>query len=362
MRETLAVIGAGNGGMAISAYLADCGVDVHICDMFPQYLTGFKDDGIIHLIKDGKQTECKLSLVTSNMQEALKGAQLIMVVTPSFTHKMIAKACYQYLEDGQIVILNPGRTGGAIEFLSTLRSLGCQKDITVGESSTLVYSCRKKDGNTVEVFGTKEELLLGVLPANKTSEVTAILNKYYPQFKAVSSCIETSLSNIGALFHPTPMLLNIGRVESDKNGYYWYIDGISPAVATLVKEIDKERLAIAAAFGIKIFTAEEWLKDSYPTHGENLYELIQNNDAYKDIKAPNTIQARYVNEDVPMSLVPLSELGKAVGVATPNIDAVIQLTSSIYGKDFRAEGRTLKTMGLEGMNKEQIEQVFMVGK
>jgi len=362
MKEIVAVIGAGNGGMAISAYLASCGVKVNICDMFPKYLEGIKQDKQITLLKDGKTITVKLNLVTEDVAQVLKGAKLVMVVTPSFTHKLIAKACYQYLEDGQIVILNPGRTGGAIEFLATIKALGCHKDVVVGESSTLVYSCRKHDDKTVEVYGTKEELLLGVLPAQRTAEVTAVLNKYYPQFKPVSSCIETSLSNIGALFHPTPMLLNIGRVQSDKRGYRWYVDGITPGVAKLVKEIDKERLAIASAFGVKIFSAEEWLADSYKTHGQDLYEMIQNTDAYQEIMAPTTIEARYVLEDVPMSLVPLSELGKAAGVPTPNIDAVIQLTSTVYDKDFRAAGRTLKTMGLEGMNKEQIEKYFMTGK
>ena len=207
MEEIITVIGAGNGGMAISAYLASCGVKVNICDMFPQYLEGIKKDKEITLIKDGTTTVAKLNMVTEDVKLALTGAKLVMVITPSFTHKIIAKACYKYLEDGQIIILNPGRTGGAIEFLATIRSLGCHKDVVVGESSTLVYSCRKHDAKTVEVYGTKEELLLGVLPAERTAEAAGVLNKYYPQFKPVGSCIETSLSNIGALFHPTPMCI-----------------------------------------------------------------------------------------------------------------------------------------------------------
>ncbi len=362
MSDTVTVIGAGNGGMAISAYLASIGVDVNIFDLFPEYLAGFKNTKTIYLIKDGKKIKSVLHKVTENIAEALEGSKLVMVVAPAFAHKMIAEACAPYLQDGQIIICNPGRTGGAIEFLSTVRACGCSRKILVGESSTLVYSCRKQAPDTVEVFGTKEELLLGVLPSTKTKEVTAVLNKYYPQFKPVDSCLVTSLSNIGALFHPTPMLLNIGRVESDPKGYHWYTEGISPSVAKLVKAIDKERLAIADAFHLRILSAEEWLKDSYETHGDTLYELIQNNGAYKDIMAPKTIQARYVTEDVPMSLVPMSELGRAIGVPTPCMDAVIQLTSTIYGKDFRKEGRNLEKMGLAGMDVKAIEDVFTNGK
>ena len=67
-------------------------------------------------------------------------------------------------------------------------------------------------------------------------------------------------------------------------------------------------------------------------------------------------------EDVPMSLVPISELARIAGVPTPNIDAVIQLTSSIYQRDFRAEGRCAKNLGIEGMSKAQVTHFFETGE
>ena len=73
-------------------------------------------------------------------------------------------------------------------------------------------------------------------------------------------------------------------------------------MTVLVKEIDNERMAVAAAYGVSVLSAEEWLVESYDTHGEDLYHLIQNNAAYSTIKAPKTIDARYITEDVPMSL------------------------------------------------------------
>ena len=94
------------------------------------------------------------------------------------------------------------------------------------------------------------------------------------------------------------MLLNIGRIENDKNGYRYYWDGITPSVAVLIKAIDHERMAVAEAYGVEILSAEEWLRQSYDTYGDNLYELLQHNNAYADIKAPTTIEARYVTEDL----------------------------------------------------------------
>ena len=267
----------------------------------------------------------------------------------------------QLTQDGQVVVLNPGRTGGALEFLAVIRAKGCTKDIVVAETQTLIYSCRKVGDNAVEIYGVKKEVDLGAFPANRTQTVLDLLHPYYPQFAAAKNCLETSLSNIGALFHPTPVLLNIGRIENDKNGYRYYWDGITPSVAVLVKAIDQERMAVAQAYGVKVLSAEEWLRQSYDTYGDTLYELLQHNQAYADIKAPKTIDARYVTEDVPMSLVPISELGRIAGVPTPNIDSVITLTSTIYRKDFRKEGRCAENLGIQGMSKDQVAHYFETG-
>lgn len=362
MKTTVAVVGAGNGGTAIAGHLASMGAMVNLCDLFPQYLEGIQNAGGIDLTLNEQTSHQVLNMITDNVVDAIQGAHLIMVVTPSFTHKMIAEACFDALADGQVVVLNPGRTGGALEFLNIIRNKGCKADITVAETQTLIYSCRKTGPAAVEIYGVKKEVALGAFPANRTPEVLKLLHPFYPQFIAAQNCLETSLSNIGALFHPTPVLLNIGRIESDPKGFRYYWDGISPSVATLIKKIDRERMAVADAYNTKILSAEQWLAHSYDTCGDDLYQLIQNNKAYGDIMGPSTIQARYVTEDVPMSLVPISELGRVASVPTPNIDAVIELTSTIYNRDFRAEGRCIKNMGLEGMTKEQVTHFFETGR
>jgi opine dehydrogenase len=55
-----------------------------------------------------------------------------------------------------------------------------------------------------------------------------------------------------------------------------------------------------------------------------------------------------------MGLVPMSEIAKIVGIATPFMDCAILLASEILGQDYRATGRNLRTMGLAGMSKDKI--------
>lgn len=361
MNMSVAVIGAGNGGTAIAAYMASQGAEVNLSDLFPQYLEGIRDAGCIELIQHGEKQFVTINKITTDVAEAIKGVQLIMVVTPAFTHSMIASACSSALTDNQVVVLNPGRTGGALSFVEVLRTKGCTANIIVAEAQTLVYACRKTGPANVEIYGVKDNVALGAFPANRLHEVLELLHPYYPQFVPAKNCLETSISNIGALFHPTPILLNIGRIENDSCSFRYYIDGITPSVAALIKAIDIERMAVAEAYGVSVLSVEEWLHQSYGVAMGTLYDMLQHNEAYNEIMAPHTIQVRYVTEDVPMSLVPISELGKIACVPTPNIDSVIQLTSAIYGHDFRAEGRNSKNLGLEGMTKKQVTYFFEVG-
>lgn len=362
MKNVITVIGAGNGGTAIAAHLASAGAQTRLCDLFPQYVEGIEAAGGIDLTDNGKTEFVSPALVTDDVPAAVRGAKLIMVVTPAFTHKMIAEKICDALEDGQIVVLNPGRTAGALEFYNTLQARGCRKDVIVAETQTLIYSTRKTGDHAVHIYGTKQAVDISAFPGNRIGEVLEILNPYYPQFKAATSVLKTSLTNIGAMFHPAPILLNIGRIEADARGFRYYWDGISPSVAELIERIDAERVAVAAAYGVEVLTAKQWLVHSYPTHGDTLYEMIQNNKAYGEIKAPTTIRARYMTEDVPNGLVPIAALGEAAGVSVPNINAVITLACSIYGRDFRAEGRSLKNLGLIGMNKEEICHFFETGR
>ena len=89
---------------------------------------------------------------------------------------------------------------------------------------------------------------------------------------------------------------------------------------------------------------------------DDLYALIQrlHHEVFKNSPAPGRLDARYVTEDVPFGLVPLSELGRLAGVATPIALGLSQVASAALGRDFFREGRTLERMGLEGRSLDAI--------
>ncbi len=361
--EKCAIIGAGNAGYALAAHLKLLGCNVSLYDIVDSQLEGAIENDNTILLEGNIDVigPAKIDLISKDLEKTVEGAELIICVTPANTHKYVAKDLAKYIKSGQIILLHPGRTGGAIEVKKIIEEENDKADIVVVEAQTLLYACRK-DGYKVNVFGIKDNVPCAGLPKEKSYLFFDLIKEYLPQFTPTDSVWDTSLENIGMLFHPTPTLMNLGRMESKKK-FEYYHEGISPSIAQLIEKLDKERLQVAKKLGAKTISVIEWLKRSYGATGSNLFEALQNNDAYKGIKAPvlssldEKKKLRYVIEDVPTGLVPVSELGKKFNVETPTIDTIINLASLWFEEDFRASGRNLKQLGLADMTEEEIKSL-----
>jgi opine dehydrogenase len=173
--------------------------------------------------------------------------------------------------------------------------------------------------------------------------------------------METSLDNVGAMLHPTPTILSAGLLESKEGGYNHYHDAISESVGRLVERMDSERIRVAHEFVSRPVSLLEWLKSTYDAKGTTLCECIQSIDAYNDVGCPSSLNHRYVLEDIPTGLVPISYLGQLARVETPAIDALINMACQLYDYDFWSSGRNLENMGLEGMNPREVREYVKTG-
>lgn len=292
---------------------------------------------------------------------ALAGADMVLVVVPASAHREIAYNCAPHLAHGQKVLLMPGRTAGAIEFRHTLSAAGCTADVLVGEAQTFLYASRRTGPASARIHGIKRQVEVAALPARRTLELLEDIKPAFPQFMPARWVWKTSLDNIGAIFHPAVVLLNTGWIETTRGTFRHYMDGISPSVAGYLERLDAERVKVARALGVGALSALEWLGEAYGSAGSTLYEAIQQTPAYWGVGAIDTIDHRYIWEDVPTGLVPIAELGRACGIATPLTDSLISLASAVCGQDFRSSGRTLGRLGLEGLSPKQIAHYAMEG-
>jgi opine dehydrogenase len=278
-----------------------------------------------------------------------------MVVLPSTAHAEIARLAAPHLRNGQIVVLHPGRTCGAIEFISVLRAEGCTVDVTVAEAETLIYACRSEGPAQVRLFSIKEAVSLAALPASRTRAVLGALAPAYPQFIDGVNVLHTGLNNMGAMFHPALTLLNAGRIEDTQGNFQFYIDGVTPSVARVLEVLDRERVTVAAALGIRARTALEWLQMAYNAGGDDLYEAIHNQEGYQGIMGPTSLKHRYITEDVPMSLVPIASLAQRYGVSVRGIESMIRLASITHRTDYWRRGRTLDRLGIESYSVSELQ-------
>jgi opine dehydrogenase len=365
MTSEFAVIGAGNGGKSMAAHLALMGFSVTLYNRTPEHIAIIKKRGGIELESEdegGPHGFAKIERVTSDIGEALEHSDVIMVVLPSSAHAEIAKASAKYLRDGHIVILHPGRTCGALEFSKVIRENGCKADVTIAEAETFIYASRSEGPAKSRIFGIKEAVPLAALPAKNTQKVLDAINEAYPQFIDGGDVLHTGLNNMGAIFHPALTLLNAGWIETTRGDYQFYIDGVSPSVARMLEVLDRERVTVASALGLRARTAIEWLKLAYNTGGANLHEAIHNQPGYYGIKAPSNLNHRYLFEDVPMSLVPIASLGIRYGVSVRGMKSIIRIANIIHSTDYWRRGRTVESLGLSKWSVSELTHFVQEGK
>lgn len=352
-KPVFCVMGAGHGGLAMAGHLGLMGFEVRLFNRTRARIEIVSTRGGVEVEGEEVSGFGPVALATDRAEEALQGADLIMVVVPATAHRFMAEQCAPHLRDGQAVILNPGRTFGALAFAQDLKRLGCQADVTVAEAQTFIYASRVIGPGQSKIFRVKNSIPLATVRAHRIPPCLGLLRQAFPQFVPGDSIFKTSFNNIGAVFHPALMLLNAGWVE-DPADFEFYYQGTTESVATVLETLDAERVAVAAAMGFQALTAREWLYLAYDAVGKDLHKAIHANPGYRGILAPHRMEMRYITEDVPCSLVPMSSVGGKLGVATPVMNALITLASAMHARDYKAEGRTVESLGIADMDLKQL--------
>lgn len=344
----VAVLGAGHGGMAMAAHLALMGHRVNLFNRGEERLWGVRSSGAIEIIGEVEGFG-ELNMATTSMEEAIRGVEIIMVVVPAFGHRWMAEQMAPYLVDGQIIVLHPGRTMGALEFRQVLTAAGVRADVIIAEAQTFIYASRATGPSQVHIFRIKHSIPVASIRAHLIPKVIERLRHFYPQFVPGDNIFKTSFENVGSVFHPALCVMNAGWIENDID-FQFYHEGVTPSVAKILEQIDSERVKVAEALGIRAITARQWLYMAYSTTGESLYESMRKNSGYRGILAPRSLKVRYLEEDIPYSIVPMASLGKMLGVNTNVMDSIIMMGSIINSTDYLSSGRTVENLGIAGMN------------
>jgi opine dehydrogenase len=361
---TVAIIGAGIGGVYLAAELGLLGCKLRLHDLDDSRLADIRAHGGIDVEgKDGRFAA--IERVTTDLAAAVDGADIIVIVTGGNAQETVARSLAPLLRDGQIILLIQGNTGGSLVVRGALETAGCRAAVDIAEMDNYPYSCWRRGPTRIEPIVSKRWLQIATFPGKRIGAVFSRLSPLFPHAVAAPNAIHTGFTNANAMLHVANCVANAGKIDRGET-YKFYAEGVTPSVARLYQAINAERVAVAAAYGAAVPTLEDWFERVYSVRGADLSEtcrlLTSNSDGpYQATGTPNSWTHKYIAEDVPVGLMPMSALGQAAGVPTPAIDAVIHLATILAGSDFAATARTLDRMGLAGMDAAQIRRTLDEG-
>lgn len=331
----ISVIGGGHQGLTMAAHLSLNGCRVFLWNRTKAHIKKVIETKKIHC-SGMIEAYANIYKATSDIKEAL--TDILMIAAPSIAYEDIAKLLTPFVNKNHIIVLNPGRTFGALFFKKILMDNGCVSLPTILEMQTIIYTCRRDKANSVFLYALKNNVAVAALNSNFDA-YDRLPKCFRERLNIKKNYLSVTLDNVGMALHPAPTLMNIGWIETNTCDFKYYYDGITPTIANFIQRMDNERALVAKAAGVHIESTYEWLLRTYNIKGDNLYSAIRNNPYYKDIDAPKTINHRYIEEDVPNGLVPIESMAKAFNTTTPCISLVIDLANAATGKDYRKTGR-----------------------
>lgn len=362
--ETVAIIGAGIGGLYLVAELGIAGFKLRLHDIDDSRLSEIRARGGVDVEgrEDGIAT---VERVTTDIESAVDGAGVIILVTGGNAQAAVARSLAPLLRNGQVILLIQGNTGGSLIMRRALDAADCQADVDVAEMDNYPYSCWRLGPTRVRPIVRKRWLQIATFPGNRIGAVFPRLSVLFPESVAAPNILYTGFTNANAMLHVANCVANAGRIEGG-DGYKFYAEGVIPAVARLYEAINAERVTVAAALGASVPTLADWFDRVYGVREATIVETCQrltyNSDGpYQATGTPKSLDHKFITEDVPTGLIPMSSLGAAAGVKTPAIDALIEVVRNMTGKDFTAEARTLDRLGLAGMDAPEIRRVVDAG-
>jgi len=292
-------------------------------------------------------------LMTCDLAAAIDTATVILICLPTFAHRSLAETLARAGSTTPIV-LNPGHTGGALEFRHAFRGLGATSP-PIAELSTLTYVARKHSPSRVPITGRAKSVRLAALPHGDDAANAA--QSLFGSAKLVSDVLACDLANVNMVLHAPGAVLGAAWVEATHGDFTFYVQGMTAGVARVMRALDDERRAVARAYGhdlpslIEEMQAIGTVEASVRDVGD-FAAAIASGEANRRIKAPDSLQHRYYREDFGHGLLPFTVLAAIADVDVPVAESLLRIAQTCLGFDFAANGRTAERMGIAGLDRD----------
>ena len=320
-----------------------------------------------------------LDVVSCDIAEVVRGAGIICVATTAWRHEELFRKLIPVLEDGQVVMIFTDNWGSLL-LRKMMREAGCTKNVIVGGWSSAPYGTRIENINgyrfpKLNVKYRAITLRGAALPDYDTEKVLEA-SKYLPAMDSVTlgdgavkgdTVLDIDFANVNPVIHVPAAILGVSTMENwgvlfGSGDYSMYSHALCKSICEVQYKFYAEEIVIAEVIGVScpvyrrdmFFSRRSILTQEYmglDTYGNDniIFPLSKPSD--EGSSGPDSINHRYLTEDVPVSCKMYHELGKIAGVDTPIIDAMITLGGAFHSMDYLRESRYCpEYLGIGGMN------------
>ena len=359
----IAVLGGGNGSFAAAGDFALQGHDVRLWRRDTFQVADHRAAGSRVILKDASgRHDVRLALVTTDIAEAIRDAELILCPAPAFAQHDIAGQLAPHLRDGQVTFLPPA-TFGSMIFAAAARNAGSRAALSFAETGTLPWLARKHGPLEVAITIRAKRLPVGVFPLKAADHALAVIGRAFPGvIEPCGDALSGALMNAGPIIHAPLIVMNAGPIEHFER---WDIhkEGTQASIRHVTDALDAERIAVRKGldYGGPHFPlahhyaseGEQWM------YGRGSHERLTDSGDWRERIVLS--EHRYMREDLRLGLSLLVSVAELARVATPLAKAFLAIGGAICGEDFANGGRTLESLGLGAFSRDELQTFLREG-
>ncbi|MBC5766137.1 NAD/NADP octopine/nopaline dehydrogenase family protein [Ramlibacter albus] len=339
----IGIAGSGGIGYASAAWLAHGGHEVRIWSPRNDSAAALRDaplqcEGVLQAQVTVRVAPTAAALVD--------GADVLIVAVPVNGHKAVMDALLPHLASGQTVIVSSVASLSALYLFEQARARGV--DITVAGMGTTALTARRSGPAQVKVMTRRTELGVSTLPLSRADAAMETVRSLFGDvFVPEANCLASTLVNINPVAHGPLALFNWTRIERAENWPQYHY--MTPTVARVIEQLDAERKALAAAFGLQVRSIEAHFAKSFGTTSATLADIAAELHAKRGgPPGPTDTGTRFLAEDVPFGLVFNLALGACAGVAMPATRSIVEMACLVTGRDYAAENDLVAPLRIDG--------------
>ena len=297
--------------------------------------------------------------VAASCADAVGAADAVLLAMPANGHRLALEAAAPHLREGQPFIISSHASFGALYLSKLLAARGIRAPIIAW--GTTLTTGRQESPTEVNVATVRQRVDMATVPDIGIDPGHDLCNELFgDHFVKRDGLLAIALSNLNPQNHLAIALLNLTRMERAET--WGQGENVTPAVGRFIEALDRERLAIAETFGLRVKTVFEHFSLSFHVPLASVSEM--NQEMHRQGRGgfgPKTAESRYVSRTFRSASCRRSSSAGSPSVPATLHEAGLALFSAAYGRDLSKTTTFCPSSASSGCPPRELQQLARAG-